>query len=165
MPCSPNMLTVRACSKLKLSWKSVVLQIKSGRILDSIPLTLVGHEMIMAYAPRWLATISYPTRTCGIIVNYLYWLLNFATLPLWNNFAKGFIIPRGLHVVSETSAKRKQAISSFAPIISRNNKLNRKKTVTHLATHIPPKIFGGRPSLHNRPASESRGGWALGLKE
>ena len=70
-------------------------------------------------------------------------------------------------MVSETIAKRKQAISSFAPIISRNKKLNRKKTVTHSATqsHIPPKIFGERPSLHNRPASESRGGWDLGLKE
>ena len=51
------------------------------------------------------------------------------------------------------------------PFFSRNNKQNRKKIVTHSATHTPPKIFGGRLSLHNRPASESRGGWALGLKE
>ena len=38
-----------------------------------IPLALVGHEMIIAnwrYAPRSLSTISYPKRTCGIIVKY-----------------------------------------------------------------------------------------------
>ena len=69
-------------------------------------------------------------------------------------------------MASETIAKRKQAISSFPAIFfSKNNKQNRKKIVTHSATHTPPKIFGGRLSLHNRPASESRGGWALGLKE
>ena len=35
-----------------------------------IPLALVGFEMIIANsAPRWLSTISYPTRTRGIIVN------------------------------------------------------------------------------------------------
>ena len=36
-----------------------------------IPLALVGYEMIIANsanAPRWLSTISYPTRPRGIIV-------------------------------------------------------------------------------------------------
>ena len=36
-----------------------------------IPLALVGYKMTIAtrrYAPRWLSTISYPMRTCGIIV-------------------------------------------------------------------------------------------------
>ena len=38
-----------------------------------IPLALVGYEMIIAnrrYAPRWLPTISYPTRPRGIVVKY-----------------------------------------------------------------------------------------------
>ena len=40
-----------------------------------ISLALVGHKLIMImptrlYAPRWLTTISYPTHTHGIIVNY-----------------------------------------------------------------------------------------------
>ena len=38
-----------------------------------ILLALVGYEMIIAnsaHAPRWLSTISYPTRPRGIIVNY-----------------------------------------------------------------------------------------------
>ena len=55
-----------------------------------IPLALVGYEMIIAnwallgatrrysallgatrrYAPRWLFTMSYPTRPSGIIVNF-----------------------------------------------------------------------------------------------
>ena len=37
-----------------------------------IPLALVGYDMIIAktrrYAFRWLSTILYPTRACGIIV-------------------------------------------------------------------------------------------------
>ena len=34
-----------------------------------IPLGLVGYEMIIANsAPRWLSSISYPTRPRGIIV-------------------------------------------------------------------------------------------------
>ena len=37
-----------------------------------IPLALVGYEIAKAnsYAPRWLSTISYPTRTRGIILKY-----------------------------------------------------------------------------------------------
>ena len=38
-----------------------------------IPLAVVGYEMITANSAlceRWLSTISYPTRACGIIVNY-----------------------------------------------------------------------------------------------
>ena len=34
-----------------------------------IPFALVGYET--RYAPRWLFTISYPTRTHGIIVKYM----------------------------------------------------------------------------------------------
>ena len=37
-----------------------------------ILLALVGYEMIIANSARWLSTISYPTRTRGIIVNYLF---------------------------------------------------------------------------------------------
>ena len=67
------MVTVRVCSKLKTSWKSVVLTNKVGKnsryfvgILNKIiiPLALVGYEMIIAS--------SYPTRTRGIIVKYIY---------------------------------------------------------------------------------------------
>ena len=39
-----------------------------------IPLALVEYEMLIAnwcYAPRWLSTISYLTRACGIIVKYV----------------------------------------------------------------------------------------------
>jgi len=37
-----------------------------------IPFALVGYEKVIANsaAPRWLSTISYPTRAHGIIVNY-----------------------------------------------------------------------------------------------
>ena len=37
-----------------------------------IPLALVGYEIVIANsaAPRWLSTISYPTRARGIIVKY-----------------------------------------------------------------------------------------------
>ena len=65
------MVTVRVCSKLKTSWKSVVFTNKVGKnsryfvgVFNKtiIPLALVGYEMIIA--------ISYPTRTRGIIVNY-----------------------------------------------------------------------------------------------
>ena len=77
------MVTVRVCSKLKTSWKSVVFTNKVGTnsrffmgVFNStiIPLEPVGYERILAkgrvarsYAPRWLSTISYPTHTRGII--------------------------------------------------------------------------------------------------
>ena len=70
------MVTVRVCSKLKISSKSVVFTNKVGKnspyfvdVLNKtiVPLALVGYEMP---APRWLSTISYPTRTRGIIVKY-----------------------------------------------------------------------------------------------
>ena len=37
-----------------------------------IPLALVGYEMIIANEARRLSTISYPTRTRGIFVNYTF---------------------------------------------------------------------------------------------
>ena len=37
-----------------------------------IPFTVVGYEMIIANEARRLSTISYPTRTRGIIVNYTF---------------------------------------------------------------------------------------------
>ena len=70
--CSPNMVTVRVCSKLNTSWKSVVFTNKVGKnsryfvgVFNKtiIPLALVGYEMIIAK--------SYPTCTRGMIVNYL----------------------------------------------------------------------------------------------
>jgi len=138
------MVTVRVCSKLKTSWKSVVFTNKVGK--NSRYFVGVFNKKQLHNSSRvcWILDdySLYPTCTCGIIVNYLYWLLNFATLPLWNSFAKGFIIPRGLHMASETIAKRKQAISSFAAIFfSRNNKQNRKKIVTHSATHKTSQNF------------------------
>ena len=75
LPCSPNMVTVRVSSKLKTSWESVVFTNKVGKnsryfvgVFNKtiIPLVLVGYEMIIGN--------SYPTRTRGIIVNYI--LLN-----------------------------------------------------------------------------------------
>ena len=91
----------------------------------------------------------YPTCTCGIIVNYLYCLLNFVTLPLWNSFAKGFIIPRGLHMASETIAKRKQAISSFAAIffLEITNKMERKLKRIQPLIHLPKFLVDGLPSI------------------
>ena len=65
------MVTVRVCSKLQTSWKSVVFTNKVGKnssifvgVLNKtiIPLALVGYEKIIAN--------SYPTRTCEIIVNH-----------------------------------------------------------------------------------------------
>ena len=48
-----------------------------------IPFALLGYETgYRPYAPRWLFTISYPTRAHGIIINYnppifgrLYWVI------------------------------------------------------------------------------------------
>ena len=74
------MVTVRVCSKLKTSWKSVGFTNKVGKnsryfvgIFNKtiIPLALVGYEMIIAnWALRasLAIIISYPTRTRGIIV-------------------------------------------------------------------------------------------------
>ena len=70
IPCSPNIVTVRVCSKLKTNWIRLFLQIKSGRILNILRAFLikqlstsdVGYEMIIAN--------SYATHTRGIIVNY-----------------------------------------------------------------------------------------------
>ena len=54
--CSPNMVTVRVCSKLKTTWKSVVFAKKVGKNSryfvgvsnkTIIPLVLVGYEMII----------------------------------------------------------------------------------------------------------------------
>ena len=65
------MVTVRVCSKLKTSWKSVVFtnKVKKNSLnfvgvfnKTMILLALVGYEMIIAN--------SYPTRTRGIIVKY-----------------------------------------------------------------------------------------------
>ena len=72
MPCSPNMVTVRVCSKFYTSRKAVVFTNKvekTSRYFVGIfnktifPLALVGYEMIIAN--------SYPTRTRGIIVKYI----------------------------------------------------------------------------------------------
>ena len=69
--CSPNMSTVRVCSKLKTRWKSVVFTNKVGKNFryfrgvfnkTVIPLALVGYEMIIAS--------HCPTDPRGIIANY-----------------------------------------------------------------------------------------------
>ena len=82
------MVTVRVCSKLKTSWKSVVFTNKVGKnsryfvgVFNKtiIPLALAGYEMIIAN--------SYPTRTREIIVKYIYSLY----------------LPRGVTLVAETS--------------------------------------------------------------
>ena len=80
--CSPNMVTVRVCSKLKTSCKSVVFTNKVGSnsryfvgVFNKaiIPLKLVGYEMIIAN--------SYPTRARGVIVKYS---------SLWKSFKNAF---------------------------------------------------------------------------
>ena len=77
------MVTVRVCSKLKTSWKLVVFTDIVGKnsryfvgVFNKtiIPLALVGYEMIIAN--------SYPTRTRGIIVKYIYFC--FPTSSLGN---------------------------------------------------------------------------------
>ena len=76
------MLTVRVCSQLKTSWKSVVFTNKVGKnsryfvsVFNKtiIPLALVGYEMIIANLALRASlahyyTISYLTHTRGIIV-------------------------------------------------------------------------------------------------
>ena len=81
------MVTVRVCSKLKTSWKSVVFTNKVGKnsryfvgVFNKtiIPLVLVGYEMIIANSALHASlatTISYSTRRRGIIVKYLAELL------------------------------------------------------------------------------------------
>ena len=75
------MVTVRVCSKLRGRWKLVVFTNKVGKnswyfvgVFNKtiIPFTVVGYEMIIANEARRLSTISYPTRTRGIIVNYTF---------------------------------------------------------------------------------------------
>ena len=60
--CSPNMVTVRVRSKLKISRKSVVFTNKAGKnsryfvgVFNKtfVPLALVGYEMIIATAHSW----------------------------------------------------------------------------------------------------------------
>ena len=69
--CSPNMSTVRVCSKLKTRWKSVVFTNKVGKNFryfrgvfnkTVIPLALVGYEIIIANHCL--------THTRGIIASY-----------------------------------------------------------------------------------------------
>ena len=78
------MLTVRVCSKLKTSWKLVVFTDIVGKnsryfvgVFNKtiIPLARVGDKMIIAKTNSALRaslaiTISYPTRSRGIIANY-----------------------------------------------------------------------------------------------
>ena len=47
-----------------------------------IPFALVGYETGYSQlaSPRWLFTISYPTRAHGVIVNYYYHLLHYLSL-------------------------------------------------------------------------------------
>ena len=46
------------------SWRNLIKQLFHSRLLDM--------RLIWDYAPRWLFTISYPTRAYGIIVNYFF---------------------------------------------------------------------------------------------
>ena len=67
IPCSPNMVNVRVCSKLKTSRKSVVFITKFGKNfryfadvfnITIIPLAVFGYEMIIAISAlrfRWLS--------------------------------------------------------------------------------------------------------------
>ena len=64
--CSPNMVTVRVCSKLKTSWKSVVFTNKVGKNFRYF----VGVFNKTIIPPALVGYISYPTRTRGIIVKY-----------------------------------------------------------------------------------------------
>ena len=67
--CSPNMVTVRVCSKLKTSWKSVIFTNKVGKnALYFVDVRLLLP--IRRYASRLPTTISYLGRTRGIIVKY-----------------------------------------------------------------------------------------------
>ena len=78
----------------KQAEKRLLLQIKSGRILDIfwaffnktiIPLGLVGYDMIITNSalPALLAlTISYPTSANGIIVKYQIMSLNQGQLAI-----------------------------------------------------------------------------------
>ena len=83
------MVTVRICSKLKTSWKSVVFTNKvAGRILHILWAFLIiqsFHSRLLDVrwlqptrrkAPRWLSTISHSTRNHGIIVKYRIFLVD-----------------------------------------------------------------------------------------
>ena len=76
------MVTVRVCSKLKTSWKSVVFTNKVGRILDIlweflnktiIPLALVGYEttskiQLVVYYQCWVV-IGWATTRLYVIAH------------------------------------------------------------------------------------------------
>ena len=81
------MVAVRVCSEIKKSLKSVVSTIKVGKNSryivsvfnkkNSIPFVFVGYEMVILNSTLCTSlalsiSISYPTRTGGIIVNYSY---------------------------------------------------------------------------------------------
>ena len=84
-PCSPNMVIVRVCSKLKQAEKLVVFANKVGKnsryfvgvFKKTISLlALVGYEMIIAN--------SYPMCTCGKIVKcYIRWYKCQSLTPRW----------------------------------------------------------------------------------
>ena len=100
IPWSPNMVTVRVCSKLKTSWKSVVFTNKVAKnsryfvgvlYKTIIPLALVGYAMIIAN--------SYPPRTRGIIVKYTNILYNYNILYTNQGVAsEEMCVSRGLMV-------------------------------------------------------------------
>ena len=41
----------------------------------NIPFALVGYETDYSYAPRWLFTMSYPTRAHGIVLIVKNWII------------------------------------------------------------------------------------------
>ena len=59
------------CSKLKTSWKSVVFTNKVGKNSRYLRAFLIKKLFYSECDELALSTISYPTRTRGIIVNYL----------------------------------------------------------------------------------------------
>ena len=70
--------------KITTSWKLVVFTNKVGKNsricgvfnITIISLALVGYEMIIDKVTRRLSTISYPTRTHGVIVKYIYFIFD-----------------------------------------------------------------------------------------
>ena len=64
IPCSPNMVTVRVCSKLKTSWKSVVFTNKVGE--NSRYYVAVFNKTIIP-----LALVVYATRLFGYLPSHI----------------------------------------------------------------------------------------------
>ena len=113
-------------------WKAEVPCLCSCSNKIIIPLALAGLKPTTCGAPRWLSTISYPTRTRGIIVNYIILLcytihsfihsfIHSVSQSVSQSFIQSFI-HSFIHSVSQSVSKSvsQSVIHSFSQSVSQS---------------------------------------------